>query len=315
VLTSPARLFIATRFVVRYNAAMHYNTIDHISLLTPDVAASTTPFRRLGVTVAPSPFCTAVPATPAVGEEAVFVGHEHNLFAIHFQSSAAVSAAALRALTLAVTDLRASLAHLARHGVHGRLQELHNTDGVHVADAAHLSGSADAGVDLILVQYVRPASWRYTDLHHRGLLHHGLPLRRLDHLAIVSPSLDARSRYWSDTLGVPLVGEVKTPTLHIRQHKIGDAVVELLGAAGPDSPIHERRPGLVSMVSLEVTGLDHVAGLARKAGFHPSEPVTGPLTGTRISTLPADEMGGLSVQLLEYLDLRGESLAGPGALA
>src|SRR5262249_35556817 len=100
---------------------------------------------------------------------------------------------------------------------------------------------------------------------------------------------------------VPLAGEVTTPTMVIRQFRIGDAILELLGPASPDSPLHQRPSGLVSLASWEVDNLDAVVQQARAAGFHPSDPATGVLPGTRTATIPAQEMAGFTMQLLEHV--------------
>jgi hypothetical protein len=89
--------------------------------------------------------------------------------------------------------------------------------------------------------------------------------------------------------------------LIIRQLRLGGAVLELLGAASPDSPIHQRVPGPVRMASWEVPDVDHAVALARQAGFTPSDPAPGPLPGTRISTIPGPELAGVHMQLLQYV--------------
>ncbi|MCE9532072.1 MAG: VOC family protein [Planctomycetes bacterium] len=130
---------------------------------------------------------------------------------------------------------------------------------------------------------------------------HPFPIRRLDHLAAVAHDLEAQCRFWTDVLGVPLFGEVRTPTLVIRQFKIGDAIFELLGPASADSPIHKRPPGLISMVSLEVANLEASAAQARAAGFTISDPAPGALPRTRTATIPAAEASGLNILLFEYV--------------
>jgi catechol 2,3-dioxygenase-like lactoylglutathione lyase family enzyme len=294
---------------------MHYEAIDHVLFLAPDAAAAIAPYERLGLVFAPSPYAQAPLPSPAAGERALYMGREHNLFFLHFLNSPSVAQPGLAALALRVYDLRSALAALSHRGVKAQPRAVHDAAGARVADAAVLPVHDQAGAVLMLFQYVRPTPWRHAELRDRGQTSHSFPVRRLDHLAIVAPDLEGCSRYWSQTLGVPLSGEVKTPTLLIRQHKVGDAVIELLGAAGPDSPIHKRRPGLVSLASLEVSDLDAAIAAAQGHGFHPSEPAGGPLAATRIATLPPEEMGGLSLQLLEYLDLRREPLPGLPSLA
>jgi catechol 2,3-dioxygenase-like lactoylglutathione lyase family enzyme len=130
---------------------------------------------------------------------------------------------------------------------------------------------------------------------------HTFPLRRLDHLAAVAHDLDKQCRFWDDVLGVPVFGEVRTPTMIIRQLKIGDAIFELLGPAGPDSPLHKRPAGLVSMAAWEVDDLPAAVAQARAAGFTVPDPAVGVLPGTHTATIPATELGGVAMQLLQYV--------------
>ena len=130
---------------------------------------------------------------------------------------------------------------------------------------------------------------------------HALPLKRLDHLAAVAPDLERSCRFWEEVLGVPTVGEVVSPTTVVRQLRIGDAIFELLGPASPDSPIRQRPPGLSSSCSFEVADLEAAVAHARAAGFDVPDPRIGTLPGTIVSTIPAAEMSGLNVQLLQYV--------------
>jgi catechol 2,3-dioxygenase-like lactoylglutathione lyase family enzyme len=130
---------------------------------------------------------------------------------------------------------------------------------------------------------------------------HAFPLKRLDHLAAVAHDLDAKCRFWEDVLGVPVTGEVRTPMMVIRQLKIGDAIFELLGPSGPDSPIHRRPAGLVSMAAWEVDDLPAAVARARAAGFTVPDPAAGVLPRTRTATIPASELGGVAMQLLQYI--------------
>ena len=158
-----------------------------------------------------------------------------------------------------------------------------------------------AGTDLVLVRHGQTPEQRQAAATAHGLLAHSFPLKRLDHLAIVTHDLEAKTRFWAEVLGVPVAGEVTTPTMVIRQLRIGDAVLELLGAASPDSPLRQRPPGLVGMASWEVDDLDVAVRQARGAGFTVPDPAPGPLPGTRIATIPGSELAGINMQLLEYV--------------
>jgi hypothetical protein len=54
------------------------------------------------------------------------------------------------------------------------------------------------------------------------------------------------------------------------------------------------------MASWEVADLGGAVRLARAAGFPVPDPAAGPLPGTRIATVPGDELAGLNLQLLQY---------------
>ena len=128
-----------------------------------------------------------------------------------------------------------------------------------------------------------------------------MPLRRLDHLAAVAPDLARSCTFWDEVLGVPTVGEVVSPTVVVRQLKIGDAILELLGPSSPDSPIRQRSPGLSSSCSFEVDDLEAVIVQVRAAGFEVPDSRVGALPGTRVTTLPSTAMSGINLQLLQYV--------------
>ena len=86
----------------------------------------------------------------------------------------------------------------------------------------------------------------------------------------------------------------------VRQLGIGDAILELLGDPTNSGPLRQRPFGLLSMASWEVADLEGAVALARAAGFTVSDPAAGALPGTRIATIPADELAGLRMQLLQY---------------
>jgi catechol 2,3-dioxygenase-like lactoylglutathione lyase family enzyme len=152
-----------------------------------------------------------------------------------------------------------------------------------------------------MIQYPEDGPTRHARHTEAGLHNHAFPLKRLDHLAAIAPDLETATGFWTETLGVPVWGEVRTPAVIVRQMRIGDAIFELLGPATPESPMASRPPGLISMAAFEVPDLDAAVAQARAAGFTPTEPATGVLPGTRTATIPAGELSGLSMQLLQYV--------------
>lgn len=271
---------------------MMLNALDSVFLAADDLDAACRPYERLGLNLSPV----------SNGRRTLLVGGPANLFAVHFLSSDSPltqqfgdAARPLLAVALRVADLDSTLGHLETKGI--RATRFRDPD----ADMAWLPLNERTGTDLVLVQMMRTVQERHDDAVRAGLLGHAFPLRRLDHLAAVTHDLDEKACFWAEVLGVPVVGEVVTPTMIIRQLRIGDAVLELLGPASPDSPVWKRPAGLVSMASWEVDGLDSAVSLARAAGFTVSDAAVGVLPGTRIATIQGADLAGVNMQLLEYV--------------
>src|SRR5439155_771331 len=92
---------------------------------------------------------------------------------------------------------------------------------------------------------------------------------------------EAATSFWTGSLGVPVAGEVRTPVMLIRQMRVGDAMLELLGPATPDSPVASRPPGQVSMAAFEVPDIAAAVTHARAAGVVvPAPPPKGPTPGS-----------------------------------
>lgn len=242
-------------------------------------------YERLGLSLTP----------PANGARMLHVGLGNRQFRVHFLAEATAwplleaplaaaraSGQAAFAVGLCVPDLSASLAELQSRGLAAQ------SDG----QLAWLAVGDRAGVNLVL---------REAGPSVMGVPDHAFPLRRLDHLASVTLDLDAKAHFWAETLGVRVAGEVRTPTLVIRQLRMGDAVLELLGAAAPDSPIHQRPAGLIGMASWEVPDVEQAVVQARQAGLSVSDAGPGPLPGTRIATVAGAELAGVNMQLLQYV--------------
>jgi catechol 2,3-dioxygenase-like lactoylglutathione lyase family enzyme len=292
---------------------MHIEAIDHVILPVESLAAAA-PFERLGLRLTP-PMRHANLGTE---NRVCFTGSPGQVF--YFELLATVSPeaatagamdAGMRALLertgslalvmLRVADMGAALAELAGKGLHLDSYEVHGGEGQKICDVALLPNAERAGTPLALVAYTTARNESLPARLNAGLLDHAFPLKRLDHLAAIAPDLDAATRFWADVLGVPVFGEVKSPTTIIRQMKMGDAIFELLGPATPDSPLSQRPPGLISMVAMEVPDLEAAVQQARAAGFTTPDPATGVLPGTRTASIPATELSGLTLQLLEYV--------------
>jgi catechol 2,3-dioxygenase-like lactoylglutathione lyase family enzyme len=252
------------------------DAIHSLYLAAADLEAASRPYQRLGLQPSADRRHVSV-----AGIRLELVAPDSAVAAIYGTSP---PARALLAVGIAVADLGARIRQFADRGI----ADVRLVPGQR---AAWLPLFEHAGADLLLVE--EPVS-------PRGRTS-SFPLKRLDHLAIVAPDLHEKSRFWSDTLGVPRSGEVMTSTMVIFQHRIGDAVVELLAPASAESPLRERPPGLVGMASWEVDNLAAAVAQAKSAGFTPNDPAPGPLPGTRIATIQGTELAGLNMQLLEYV--------------
>ena len=284
--------------------------IDHIVCIVPDLDAASAPYEKLGLTLTP-PFRFE---SNGVTNRALFVGESAaNLFYLEMISvfdedlvrasgrSAYLSGGAV-GLGFGVADVLSSAAQLTKAGYAAPVESVVRPDGSRIIDIAPVETRGVIPFRVTIAQY--PESWdaRFNRSESFGRLKHTFPLRRLDHLAAVAPDIEGACRFWSEVLGVPVYGEIRTPQLIIRQLKIGDAVLELLGPTGPDSPMSARPASLAAMAAWEVSGtLDEAVALARERGFSPSEPEAGVIPGTRRSTIPGAELGGIGMQLLEYL--------------
>ncbi len=284
----------------------HYEAIDRVILPVTDLAAGIEPFVRLGWRgIAPPDDASGEP-----GSRCFFFGDAQRLFQL--EAAAPVSRhplvsvvqqaveekRGLCAAVLRVKDLPAHLDNLNRNGILHTV--LAAADEGSSGSIVRLAVEEAAGMPLFLQERSVSATELAAEVIAEDGFNHSFPIRRLDHLAAVARNLDAQTHFWTHQLGIPLFGEVVTPTMIIRQFKIGDAILELLGPASADSPIHQRQPGLISMMSLEVADLNAAVAQARSAGFTIPDPAKGVLPGTIVATITADQTSGLAVQLLQY---------------
>jgi catechol 2,3-dioxygenase-like lactoylglutathione lyase family enzyme len=292
---------------------MRFEAIHHVVLPVSSPGLAVDAYERLGLRVGPQTRLLDA----SLMHRTLSVGDAGNLFQVDLLSvdganlpstplatrlaEALFDRSGLFAVALRVGDLSAVLKDLAGRGVVPSSQGELSEGGKVVGGVALLTVEERAGANLLLVHLAQPAKQRHAALSKAGLLSHDFPLKRLDHLAAVARNLEEQTRFWVDVLGVPLAGEVTTPTLVIRQVRIGDAVLELLGPASADSPVRQRPPGLVSLASWEVSDLDAAVSQARLAGFTVTDPAPGALPRSRTATIPAVELAGLTMQLLQYV--------------
>ena len=250
---------------------MYLTAIRALYLGVPDLDAASAAYERLGLRILARGGTNVIP-----------IGGPTNLVEIRIVEDSA--RAGLFAIGMETADLEGVLSACDRHRiVFTRLAE--------EEPSARLSLHDIGGADVILRQSSHPP-----------VQQQAFPLRRLDHLAAITPDLEEPSRLWTNVLHVPVVGEVQVaePPMTIRQLGIGDAILELLGDPTNSGPLRQRPPGIISMASWEVDDLEAAVTLARTAGFTISDPAAGALPGTRIAMIPAEELAGLRMQLLQY---------------
>ena len=156
--------------------------------------------------------------------------------------------------------------------------------------------SAVSGCNVVVIQYPAAMLDRQADEVDPP---HELPLQRLDHLAIIPADFDECTRYWTEVLGVPVVAEHDGPAFLLRQLQAGDLVVELLTPHDRSSPLAVDPPGIMPLIAVEVDDLDACIAHARARGFTVPDAVEAP--GRVRSTIDAPQLGGLSIQLLQYV--------------
>lgn len=288
--------------------------IDHLVVPVPDLDAAAAAYERLGLTLTPR----TDHAGMGTANRAAFVGSSAENFCYvellgitdrdvvvggaraHYLEKADAGGG-VASLAFGVDEIGATAGLFAGRGMACEVTEVHATDGRKVADAAVVATKDVVPFGIALLQY--PESWeaRYERSVGTGRFAHRFPLKRLDHLAAVSTAVDADTALW-ESLGAKLVGEIRTPGMVIRQLKIGDAILELLAADGPESRMAGRPAALASMAAWEVAGpLTDAVGLARERGFTVTDVEVGVIPGTRRATIAGSELAGVGMQLIEYV--------------
>ncbi len=290
---------------------MHITSLDHVILPVAGLANAAAPFERLGLSLTPA----MKHGGAATENRALFVGNDATefyveLLGVHDRALAASSGqddlvtaidggSGLLRLMLRVDDLAGAAAGLEKAGLAAAPREVFRGDGTKICDVLAVEGAA-AGCSISLIQYAASRSDRIAGHQAAGHFSHAFPLLRLDHLAAITPNLDAVTAFWVDTLGVPVFGEVSGRGMLIRQMKVGDAIFELIGPDSPESPVAGRPGGLISMTAFEVSDLDRAVALARERGFTLPDVAAGVLPGSRVSTISGDQLSGLSLQLIAF---------------
>ncbi|HMO53262.1 MAG TPA: VOC family protein [Tepidiformaceae bacterium] len=288
--------------------------IDHLVVPVPDLEQAAAAYERLGLVLTPR----TVHEGMGTANRAAFIGSDAANFSYiellgvmdrEFVAggararylAAADAGGGLSTLAFGVDDMAGTVALFEAAGMGVEVTEVRATDGRKVADAGVVSTDGLVPFGIALLEY--PETWgaRFERSRAAGRFGHTFGLKRLDHLAAFSAALEADTALWV-SLGATVVGEIPAPGMVIRQLKIGDAIFELLAADGPESRLAGRPAGLASMAAWEVDGgLDGAIGAARERGFTVSDAEVGVIPGTRRATVAAGELGGLGMQLIEYV--------------
>ncbi len=291
---------------------MRILAIDHVILPTADVSAAAQRWQALGLRMT-EPMRHAGSSTE---NSVFFVGGADTefyveLLGVHDAALAAtegrqdllraIDAGGLVRLMLQVDSASDTVAHLAAHDIEASVREVHRSDGSPIGHVVEPQTSA-AGCSLALIEYAEGPIERIERHRTAGLFDHELPLMRLDHLAVITFDPDAACAFWADVLGVATTGQVRGRGMDIRQLRIGDATLELIGPDGADSPVAARPEGLVSVTAFEVTDLDAVVESVRARGFSVPDGADGVLPNSRTATVSGDQLGGLALQLIQFTD-------------
>ena len=286
-------------------------TIDHVVLPVPALEAASA-FERIGISLTP-PLRHAGQGTE---NRVFFTASAEGEFYVElltaFDRAAAVTAMGeafappadgapgLQRVVLACEDIDGVRVRLESAGIDVGERTVSRDDGTVIGRVLMPKTNA-AGCSFGLIDYAEPPEVRLQRHGAAGLYTHTFPLKRLDHLAVIVHDLAKVTSFWTDVLGVPVFGEVPRPGSLIRQMKVGDAVLELIGPTEPGSPMLERPEALISMCAYEVTDMGKAIAQARAAGFTCPDAAPGPLPGTRVTTIPGGELAGMGLQLLEYV--------------
>jgi len=292
---------------------MQLETIDHIVIAVEDVAKAREPLERLGLPLTP----LMTHGGGATTNSAFFAGNEGTEFYVELLGIADPAAAATTqsdaalakrletgggAHGLAFTATDAAAVRGALAGLPGGFTEdaPARDDGTPIATVFRPADPTVLGVPFTVIVYAEPLATRRARHRDAGLFANPLGIRRMDHLAAIVHHPDDVVAAWDRVFGVPVFGEVRTPAMVIRQVKVGDAILELLSPATPDSGIYQRPEGLAAMAAFEVADIQAAVAHARACGFTVADPGPGPLPGTHTSTIPAAELG-FGLQLLQYV--------------
>lgn len=128
-------------------------------------------------------------------------------------------------------------------------------------------------------------------------------VKRVAHIAIAVPALDAAAKFYTDRLGLELTGRetVASQKVTVGFIPVGESNVELVQPEAPDAPIagflEKRGPGL-HHICFEVDDIDSLCARLVAAGVRmiDSSPRPG-AHGTRVAFIHPTATGGVLIEL------------------
>jgi methylmalonyl-CoA/ethylmalonyl-CoA epimerase len=132
-----------------------------------------------------------------------------------------------------------------------------------------------------------------------------MKILRISHVGIAVNSLDQASRFYSETLGIPLHDreEVKEQKVAVAMHPVGESRIELLEATDPLSPIAKflaKRGEGMHHLCLEVEGLEALLAALKARGVRliDETPRTG-AGGCKVAFIHPESTQGVLIELNE----------------
>jgi methylmalonyl-CoA/ethylmalonyl-CoA epimerase len=140
---------------------------------------------------------------------------------------------------------------------------------------------------------------RYEEMLPAGIF------RRLDHLGIAVPDLEAARASYVEKLGFVELERERLPEQGVEVILLngGNCRIELLAPLGEDSPIAkflDRRGAGLQQAAFEVDGLDAALALLAERGIRPLSPPSIGAGGLRICFLHPRDTHGVLLELVEY---------------
>ena len=243
---------------------------DHFIRATPDIATAHQELTRLGLRATPPGPAADTGAQNTV--VALGTWPESMMFVEHMTHPDRTQAAAdprtadlvplldagggMRQLLFAIDDLGPARAVFADQpgGFHETVVTV--ADGDHEVRRITPADSSPAGCRFTIAQY--PDQMGELLAAAAIPTGHDFPVKRVDHMAIIPPDFEAGTRYWTEVMGLPVVGEIDAPGFLIRQVRAGDVMIELLKSSTSEGPLAQAPPGLLPVLACEV---DDLAGV------------------------------------------------------